>query len=146
MAATVLFSIGSTAVTLGHVMSVGSTVLSAASAMNQHNAQIGVARYNAAIAQQDAQRESERRSAEGQRQVASIRAARAKSGVAMQGSPLLATIESMGQVELDAMNAQLTGANESRLYRQQARSYKQARTTSVGTSLLRGATNLIKMG
>lgn len=146
MAATVLFGIGGKAITLGHVLSAGSTLLSAASAANQYNAQIRTAKYNAAIAQQDSQLESRRRTAEGQRQVATIRAARAKSGVTMQGSPLLVAAHSLAQVELDAMNARITGAHEANLYKQQARSYQKAKPFGVGTSLLRGAASFAKTG
>lgn len=146
MAAIPLFAVAGYTVTLGNVMAVGATLASMGAVSSQYNANVNAARYNAALAKEEARRESSRRRVEGQRQLSAIRTARAKSGVTMEGTPLLVAAESAAQVEMDVLDAQWAGRNESRLYKNKARAYRDAKPYAVGASLLKGASNMIASG
>lgn len=143
MAAMSLFTVAGYTVTVGKVIAVGAALASMKASASQYDTQIDASRYNAALAKEEARRESARRHREGQRQVAAIHTARAKSGVTMEGTPLLVAAESAAQVEMDVLNAQWMGDNESRLYKHRAKSYQDAKPYAVGTSLLKGVSSLM---
>jgi hypothetical protein len=144
--ATVLFTVGSSQVTLGTVAtiaSIGGTVMSAMGASQQGQANAQAAEYNAAMARNEAQAEEARRRRESQRQMGAIRANIGKSGVTSAGTPLMVLGESAEMAELDALTARWQGQTQSDLYSAQARSARKAIPYNVGASLLSGAGSII---
>lgn len=146
MASTVLFTLGSgasaTAVTLGSVLTVGGALMSAVGAAKSYDAQAQSAQYNANLQRQEASAEEARRRKAADRQMGTIRANRAKSGVTGEGTPLLVLAESAEQAEIDALSARWSGETSANLYEQQAKSARKAKPYAVGSSLLTGAANI----
>ena len=146
--ATVLFTVGASEVTLGTVAtiaSIGGTVMSAMGAAQQADAQAQSAAYNAQMARNEAQAEEARRRREAARQMGEMRTGIAKSGVAMEGTPLMVLAQSAEEAEIDALTARWQGKTSSDLYTAQAKSAKAAIPYAVGSSLLSGAAQLSRM-
>lgn len=121
--------------------------------IQQVQAETEAAQYNAVITRQEASAEEARRRRESQRQLGSIRAGRAKSGVTMEGTPLLALEESAELAEIDALSAGWAGEASARLddrrayYAQRSLPYvKKSTRYNVGSALLSGITSAATIG
>jgi len=137
-----LFAIAGHTVTLGNVLSVAGLVTSAMGAGQQYDATADAAQYNAAVERNKAAAEEDRRRRESARQLGQIRAGRAKSGVTMEGTPLMVLAESAEMAELDALNARWSGETTARLDEQRAASARKAKPYAVGSSLLAGISKI----
>lgn len=124
---------------------VASTAVSTIGAISQANAAAQAAEYNAAVARQEAAAEEARRRREAERQMGQIRAGRAKSGVTVEGSPLIVLADSAMEAEIDALNARWTGETSAKLYKMEARSARRAGIYNAGASLLSGASKIAGM-
>lgn len=118
------------------------TVMSAKGAAQSADAEYASAMYNSELSKQEAAAEESRRRRESSRQLASIRAGRAKSGVTGEGSPLLVLAESAEQAELDALNARWQGTQSSQLYEMRAKSAAKSKKYAVGSELLSGVSQV----
>lgn len=116
----------------------GSAVMEAQAQAQSLQSQAAAAEYNATVARQEAAAEEARRRRESKRQMGAMRAARAKSGVTAEGTPLLVAAESAEMAEIDALNARWTGESSARLDEARAKSAKRAIPYAVGSSLLSG--------
>lgn len=137
-----LFTLGTTAITLGDVLTVGSFLTGAFGSSQTYNAEAAAAEYNARIARIEAQAEEDRIRRQASRELGAIRANIGKSGVTGEGTPLLVLAESAELAELDAQNVRYMGEHGARLYEQRARSARKAIPYSIGASLLSGAGSL----
>jgi hypothetical protein len=128
--------------TIGTIASIAGTVITAAGAANQYGSAAAAAEYNAELTRMESAAEERRRRRESQRRLGAIKGARAKSGVAMEGTPLMVLADSVAEAELDALNARWTGEASARLYDQNAKSSRKAIPYAVGSSLLTGISNI----
>lgn len=124
------------------VLLIGGAVASAAGAVTSGIAQSNAAKYNAKLADQNAQVARDQAAAEARLQreksekiLGATRAAYGASGVTLEGSPLDLLEESAANAELDNLNIRYKGTlqsrgymNEASLYRAQARN---ARTSGI---------------
>jgi len=154
-----LFTIGSTVVTLADAAAaagaVGS-VVGAAGAISQGQATANMARYNAQVAEneavaarQQAAYEEERQRERAARLKSSTRAAIAKSGLDLEGSPLAVMEDTAVGAELDALAIRYSGSvaeararSQAAMDRMQGQAAKTASYFSAGASLLNGASAL----
>lgn len=158
---TVLFTVGTTEVTLGAVAtgaSIAGTALSAASAVKQGNAQKSMMDYNARVAERQGQMARQAADLEEARQrnrtdklLSSQRAAVAASGLDLEGSPLLVMEESAAQSELDALLIRHSGSvaeaqanSQAAADRMSGRAAKMQGYYSAGASLLSGASSVVR--
>lgn len=137
-----------------------STAVSVASAVMQGQQASRAAKYNARVAEnnaiaarQTAEFEEARQRQRASRVLASQRAALGASGVALEGSPLLAMADSAEQAELDALAIRYSGSVEEARHksqaaadRLQASAARRAGYFGAATSLLRGMTSMASMG
>ena len=122
------------------------SVMQAQGQKKQYEAEARSAEYNAAVTRQEANAEEARRRRESQRQLGAIKAGRAKSGVTMEGTPLLVLEESAELAEIDALSAQWSGQASAKLDEQRARSARKAIPYAVGASLLSGVSSAATIG
>lgn len=137
-----LFTLGSAAVKLGDVLTVGSLLFGAMGTSQDYDAGASAADYNAAADRMEANSEEERIRRESARRIAQQRSGISKSGVTMEGTPLLALAESAELAELDALNVRYTGEVSAGLYEKRAASTRKAKGAAVGASLLKGASTV----
>ena len=114
----------------------------------QYKASAAAADYNARASEMEGEAEARRIRTQSGKTLGKMRSTISKSGVTMQGSPVLAMAESAEMGELDAATALWSATNESTLYRGKAASERRAARTAkkalpfaIGSSLLTGAGN-----
>jgi hypothetical protein len=120
--------------------SIGGGILQAQSIKEQAEAAISAAKYNAARALEEGQREGARRRRLARRELSSQRVAFAKAGVRMEGSPLALLAQNAAELEMDALNVELDARRTANLERRRAKSIKDVSRTARGAALLSGAT------
>lgn len=105
--------------------------LKALGSIQQGNAAANASKYNARVAEQNAnmsleqsREQSRLRRVEARKVIGASRAAYGASGVVMEGSPLDALEESIYTSEMEAMNAEYQGQVEATNYRNQAKMYR----------------------
>ena len=112
----------------------------------QLQAEAQAAEYNADVTRKEAAAEEARRRRESQRQLGAIKAGRAKSGVTMEGTPLMVLEESAELAEIDALSAGWSGQASAKLDEQRARSARKAIPYAMGASLLSGVSSAASIG
>lgn len=140
-ATTGLFGAGG-AFSLGQTLATVGTGLGALGNIRAGQAEAGAARYNAEMANREAANKANLIRQEGDRRQGQMRAAISKSGVRMEGTPLMVLAESAANNEIDAMNAIQTGQMTSNLYRAQGTNARRAGNIRAGTSLLTGLSRI----
>lgn len=142
---------------IGAVVGLLGSAVSAMGAIAQGNAAAASAKYNAAAQEQQARAEKDAASAEAQdyrrqnnAQVAAARAARMASGVTMAGSPLMVEEATVREIALGSARLVNRGAqratrlrNEAELSRMNAKASRTAGYLNAGSSLLSGFGNAI---
>ena len=138
---------------LGGVVAAQGAKAAGAGQEQQARAEAEAADYNAQVTRQEAAAEEARRRRESSRQLAQIRSGRAKSGVTMEGTPLMVLEESAELAEIDALSARWSGQASAGLDERRAASarasipyIKQATRYNVGSSLLSGITSAASIG
>lgn len=117
---------------------VGSYAMQAAAYNAQGQAVAEAAKFNAATQRmQGAAAERQIRTESG-RQIRSIRARIAKSGVTFEGTPTTVLAESAANAEIDALNARWTAQRKASITEFEGRSGQQAARLQAGVSLLKG--------
>lgn len=146
------------AVALPYIAAAG-TAIAAVGAVAQGQAAGAAADYNAQLVEQNAilarkkSAEEERRfRIQTARQLGSMRAAYARAGVTMEGTPMDVLAESAYTAELDALTIREGGrataaalANEAKIARLQGRSQETGSYYSAASELLGGATDYYRM-
>jgi hypothetical protein len=146
------------AAALPYIAAVG-TAVSVVGAVAQGQAAKNASEYNARLAEQDAvlarkksEEEERRYRLQSQKQMGAMRAAYARAGVTMEGSPMDVLAESAYTAELDVLTIRAGGRAQSaslesqaRIARLQGRSKLAGSYASAATELLGGATNYYRM-
>ena len=142
-------------------LTVASAALSAKSAADEGASQQSIAKFNAALKEQEATRREQagslalsRRKKESAKLLSSQRAAFAKAGVRGDtGSPLLTQIDSAENLTLDALTEQFniqTGVQQARaqaeIFRLKGKSAARAGKIGVGSAALQGGSQLAQLG
>ena len=133
------FSLGSTLTTLGTVMGIGAGV-AAYNASKESNS------YNAAMAKVEGKAAARQIREDTSRRMGAIRAARSKSGVTGEGTPLLVAEDTAIAGELDALDREWAAQSEATLYDYRTRSERARLPYAIGSSLLTGAGRLGALG
>lgn len=138
---------------LGGVVGAQGAKAAGAGQVQQAQADAAASDYNARITRQEAAAEESRRRRESARQLGQIRSGRAKSGVTMEGTPLMVLEESAELAEIDALSARWSGDASAKLDEQRARSARasipyinKATRYNVGASLLSGIAGAASIG
>lgn len=135
------------------IIAIVSAIGSTYAAVEQGRAASKAARYNAALAEQEAEQErqrgrfEERRSrVRGKALLSAIQSGYGTAGVASEGTPLLVQAEQAGEIELEALllrhggeTAALRSTSEARLQRFRGSQLRRESTIRAGTTLLTGA-------
>lgn len=121
------------------IAQIGSAVIGAVGAKQQAESQANIAEYNAALSRQQGLAEEERRRRESAVRIGALKAAVGKSGVTMEGTPLLVLAQSAAEAEVDALNARWSANQSAQLDEMRARNYRTAGKINAGTSLLKSA-------
>jgi hypothetical protein len=146
------------AAALPYIAAVG-TAVSAVGAVAQGQAAKNASEYNARLAERDAllarkksEEEERRYRLQSQKQKGAMRAAYARAGVTMEGSPMDVLAESAYTAELDALTIRAGGRAQSaslesqaRIARLQGRSQLAGSYASAASELLGGATDYYRM-
>lgn len=136
----------------GMAATAGSTYLQVQSARNEGKSQENIAKYNAQIAERQAKEQQESANTQAQqflkqrqRAAATNRVNIAKSGVSLEGSPLLALEENASNTAIDTLMIQREGAlardrslQQANLSRLQGRNAKRASKNKQTAALLSG--------
>lgn len=121
----------------------GGTVMQAAALNMQGQAAAETAKFNAATQRmQGAAAERQSRTESG-RQIRSIRARIAKSGVTFEGTPTMVLAESAANAEIDALNARWTTQRQAAITEFEGRAAQQAGRLQAGAALITGAARLL---
>lgn len=134
-----VFSLGATMTTMGTVLGIGS-------AISSYNANKGSNTYNAAMAKLEGAAAAKKDREDTSRRMGAIRAARSKSGVTGEGTPLLVAEETAIAGELDALDREWSARSEATLYDYRTRSERARLPYAIGSSLLTGAGRLGALG
>lgn len=111
----------------------------AVGANQQAEANAQIAEYNAQLERRRGLAEEERRRRESAVRIGALKAAVGKSGVTMEGTPLLILAQSAAEAEVDALNARWSANQSAQLDEMRARNYRTAGKINMGTSLLKTA-------
>ncbi len=133
------FALGQTLTTLGTVMGIGSSI-AAYNASKESNS------YNAAMAKAEGAAAARQTREDTDRRMGAIRAARSKSGVTGEGTPLLVAEDTAIAGELDALDREWAAKSEATLYDYRTRSERARLPYAIGSSLLTGAGRLGALG
>ena len=123
------------------VLSLAGTAMSMSGQQQSAAASSQASLYNASMVQAKAKSEQEYLRRDAAANMGQIHAARAKSGVTIEGTPLLVLGESAANAEIDALNTQWSANTTSELYKMQAGAATTAGNIGAGTSLLSGASS-----
>lgn len=125
------------------ILGFAGTAMQAASLEMQGRAAAETAKFNAETQrQQGLAQERQSRSASG-RQIRSIRAQIAKSGVAFEGTPTMVLAESAANAEIDALNARWTSQRQEAITRFEGESIQKAKRLQATGTLISGAAKLL---
>lgn len=125
------FALGTTLATVGTGLAIGG-------ALKSGQSESQAAEYNAQTAVAEAQIEENRRRTEASRAMGALRAGISKSGVTMEGTPLMVLAESAANAEIDALNAQWTGQRQAQSQLMRGSAAQTASYYRAGTSLMSG--------
>lgn len=125
------------------LLSFGGTAMQAAALNMQGQAAGEAAKFNAATQRmQGAAAERQTRTQSG-RQIRSIRAKIAKSGVTFEGTPTMVLAESAANAEIDALNARWTTQRQAAITEFEGSAAQQAGRLKAGAALITGAARLL---
>jgi hypothetical protein len=114
------------------------TISSISGSNQSYNAESSAAQYNAEVARLEAKAEEDRIRRDAATKLGRVRAGIAKSGVTVEGTPLMVLAETAELSELDALNARWNGESQAKLYDRRAQSAQKAKSTAAGSALLSG--------
>ncbi len=123
--------------------SVAGAVVKGKAARDQADAIADAAEFNAIRAEQAGAAEEGRVRRLNKRTLSTQRVQFAKAGVRMEGTPLEFLAQNAAELELNAMQARIAGANTSRLERERADVALDAGRTSAGAALLQGLSGAV---
>jgi hypothetical protein len=128
-------------------------VVQAVGAIREGNAANAAAQYNANVAQQNAQQvraqaeeEARRNKAIAKKQIGSMRAGYAASGVTLEGSPLDVLAESASNAELDSLTTRHSGEIRAQSFDSEARLERFRGTNALTSSRISAAGALLGAG
>lgn len=125
------------------ILGFAGTAMQATALELQGRAAADTAKFNAETQrQQGAAAERQTRSQAG-RQMSSIRAGIAKSGVTFEGTPTMVLAESAANAEIDALNARWTTQRQAAITEFEGQAAKQAARLQAGATLISGAARFL---
>jgi hypothetical protein len=126
----------------GQALMTAGTLMGVAGGIQAGRAAGASAKFNAAMSQMQARQQEQQIRTQARRQIGAVRANVAKSGVTMEGTPLLVMAESAANAEVDALNARWTGDARASMYHAQGKADRRQASLNAGTSLLVGASKI----
>lgn len=121
------------------LFSAGAYGLQAAAYYQQGQAIAEAAKFNAETQRQQGLAAERQTRAQAGRQIRSIRAGIAKSGVTFEGTPTMVLAESAANAEIDALNTRWTAQRRTAITEFEGRQGQSAARLQAGVSALRGA-------